>query len=590
MGLRENKREMPSTVTLAEYLFTRLHQLGVRSIHGVPGDYNLNLLDHIEPSGLHWVGNCNELDAGYAADGYARINGMGALITTFGVGELSAVNAIAGAYCERAAVVHIVGTPERAIQDARLRVHHTFADGNFERFAQMHAQITVAQASLKDSQSAPEQIDVVLKQCLLHSRPVYLQVPVDLVDASVDAGRLWSECLSAEITSTDKTTPAHDLALSIVLEKIKAANNPTILVDGESRALRITEDVQRIIDITKWPTWVTVFGKGLVDETASNVHGVYRGSYDPKAKAFVDNSDLVLCFGPHFSTTNTFDSTSIPPQAVTITYKDNEIRIGDQIFRDIPTRSAVSHLRRELNALDLQFSGTKAASLGCKAHKVCISSLPSEQRITQDSLWYLLGNFIRSGDIILGETGTAGYGVQEMTLPRHTRVFAPVTWLSIGYMLPAAQGAALAQRELIAASSYHGIGQARTVLCIGDGSFQMTVQELSTIVREKLDVIIFLLNNDGYTIERCIHGLEKQYNDIASWRYLQAPYFLGADDNVFTATVRTSGELQQVLASKEMSSGRGLRMVEIVLDREDVLEGPLLDLLREEKKAVSGES
>ncbi|EXJ67950.1 pyruvate decarboxylase [Cladophialophora psammophila CBS 110553] len=581
---------MSTTIKLAEYLFTRLHQLGVRSIHGVPGDYNLTLLDHIEPSGLHWVGNCNELDAGYAADGYARINGVGALITTFGVGELSAINAVAGAYCERAAVVHVVGTPETATQDSRLKVHHTFADGNYQRFAQMHAHITVAQESLRDPRSAPEQIDAILKKCLFHSRPVYIQVPVDLVGAPVEAGRLWSESLSSEITSIETmVSPAHDLTLSIILEKIRAAKQPMILVDGESRALRITEDVQSIVQITKWPTWVTVFAKGLVDETASNVHGVYRGSYDPKAKAFVDSSDLVLCFGPHFSSTNTFDSTSIPPKAVTISFTDNEIRIGEQTFRDIRAKLGVSRLRQELSAMHLKPSGIPA-NLPSEDREICFSSLPSKQCITQDKLWRLLANFIRPGDIVLGETGTAGYGVQEMVLPRNTRVFAPVTWLSIGYMLPATQGAALAQRELIASSAYHGISHARTVLFIGDGSFQMTVQELSTIIREKLDVIIFLLNNDGYTIERCIHGLKKRYNDIARWRYLQAPRFLGADDGVFTATVSTWGDLERVLSAREIAGGSGLRMVEIMLDREDVPEGPLLDLLREEKKAVSGES
>src|ERR1700743_672198 len=112
---------MPTPLKVAEYLFVRLHQLGVRSIHGVPGDYNLTLLDYVEPSGIHWVGNCNELNAGYAADGYARIKGVGALITTFGVGELSAINAVAGAYSERAPLVHVVGTPERAAQDCQLR-------------------------------------------------------------------------------------------------------------------------------------------------------------------------------------------------------------------------------------------------------------------------------------------------------------------------------------------------------------------------------------------------------------------------------------------------------------------------------------
>lgn len=98
---------MAQTIKIAEYLFTRLHQLGLRSVHGVPGDYNLTLLDYVEPSGLHWVGNCNELNAGYAADGYARIKGIGAIITTFGVGELSAINAIAGAYCERVPLVRL---------------------------------------------------------------------------------------------------------------------------------------------------------------------------------------------------------------------------------------------------------------------------------------------------------------------------------------------------------------------------------------------------------------------------------------------------------------------------------------------------
>ena len=163
---------MAPTVKLAEYLFQRLVQLGIGSVHGVPGDFNLTLLDYVEPAGLNWIGNANELNAGYAADGYARIKGISALVTTFGVGELSAINAIAGAYAERAAVVHIVGTPPRSTQDGRVKVHHTFADGNFTRFAEMAKHVTVAQASLRDPRSAPEQIDQILVQCLLHSRPV----------------------------------------------------------------------------------------------------------------------------------------------------------------------------------------------------------------------------------------------------------------------------------------------------------------------------------------------------------------------------------------------------------------------------------
>ncbi|KAE9574616.1 Pyruvate decarboxylase [Colletotrichum fructicola] len=168
---------MSSSTTIATYLFTRLRQLGVGAIHGVPGDYNLDLLDYVKPSGLTWVGNANELNAAYATDGYARIKGIGAIITTFGVGELSAVNAIAGAYAELSPVVHIVGTPPRASQDARLLIHHTFADGEYGQFAKMHAHVTVAQTSLWDPRTSAQQIDTVLQQCLTALPQVQSDLP-----------------------------------------------------------------------------------------------------------------------------------------------------------------------------------------------------------------------------------------------------------------------------------------------------------------------------------------------------------------------------------------------------------------------------
>jgi pyruvate decarboxylase len=172
-----------------------------------------------------------------------------------------------------------------------------------------------------------------------------------------------------------------------------------------------------------------------------------------------------------------------------------------------------------------------------------------------------------------------------MPLPKHTRLFGPITWLSIGYMLPACQGAALAQRELIASSNYHGINNARTILLIGDGSFQMTVQQLGTIIKHNLNVVVFLLNTDGYTIERCIHGVDQGYNDVALWRYLQAPSLFGAPASAYTASARTYGELEEVLGNDELAYGEGLRMVEIRMDKEDVPVDPLSDLLSKQKNA-----
>ncbi|KAK7739815.1 hypothetical protein SLS62_011204 [Diatrype stigma] len=569
---------MSATIKLAEYLFTRLKQLGVESVHGVPGDFNLTLLDHVQPSGLHWVGNANELNAGYAADGYARTKGVGALITTFGVGELSAINAIAGAYAERAAVVHIVGTPERFKQDSRLLVHHTFNDGEYGRFSRMHAEITIAQASLRDPRTSPGQIDEVLRQCILHSRPVYIEVPVDLVGVPVSA-----EGLSHALRNPDGVpSPASAAALAEVLERIYRAKQPALLVDGETRPLGIGESVQAIVSSTGWPTWLNTFGKGLVDETGPNVHGVYRGKWDdPAVQKFIGESDLVLCFGPHFSSTNSFGFTSVPNPQSTILFTDTEVRVGEQVFRDVPAKSILAELTK---ALDLSKVKRYEPYPDLPRDQLStFSSVSADQPIAHDSVWRILANFLKPGDIVMGETGTAGYGAREMPLPPHTSFFSPVTWLSIGYMLGAAQGAALAQQELIAASKYHGVEDARTILFIGDGSFQMTVQELGTIIRLNLNVIVFLINNDGYTIERCIHGLKQEYNDVTSWRYLQAPSFFGAREDTYTAQVRTYGDLEKVLSDPSLNTRKGLKMIEVFMDREDAPKGPLSDFLQAQK-------
>ncbi|KAL5412277.1 hypothetical protein PMIN04_009926 [Paraphaeosphaeria minitans] len=564
---------MAPTLKLAEYLLQRLVQLGIGSVHGVPGDFNLTLLDYVEPAGLSWVGNANELNAGYAADAYARIKGISALITTFGVGELSAINAIAGAYAERAALVHIVGTPPRATQDGRVLIHHTFADGNFIRFSQMSKHVTVAQASLRDPSTAPEQIDQVLVQCLLHSRPVYIEVPVDLVGVPVLSERLQKKLELPEPVWGS----LQENAIEAVLEKMHAANQPIILVDGEIRAMGIVTELQDLTKKTGWPTWTTGFAKGLLDETPSNFHGIYRGKWEEKVtRDFFQGADVVLCFGAHFSTTNSWGGTSLPNSTRTIFFSDTEIRMGSQIFRDVPQRQALSALLRTLDTDRIQRYEDYP-----KLHQdltVSIQETDQSGPITQDKAWKVLATFVREGDIVMGETGTPGYGAREMRLPPNTRLFTPVTWLSIGYMLPAAQGAALAQRERSA-----GKKAGRTILLIGDGSFQMTVQELGTIIKENLNVVIFLINNDGYTIERCIHGVDEKYNDVARWRYLEALSFFGGDKGAYTATARTFGELGEVLADERLSNGEGVRMVEVFMGKEDAPEGPLKDLIEAQR-------
>jgi pyruvate decarboxylase len=542
----------------------------------------------VEPSGLFWVGNTNELNAGYAADGYSRVKGLGALVTTFGVGELSAINAIARSYAERAPVVHIVGTPEREIQDTGKRVHHTFNDGNFRRFAQMHAHVTVAQASLRNASTAPEEIDRVLQQCLLHSRPVYIEVPVDLVAVPVGSANLQSTISLPEPLATPTTIAA----VNQVLGKIYEAERPIIIVDGECRALGITEDVQALVKATCWPTWTTSYGRGLLDESHPNFYGVYKGASEhsrPRYREFIEKADLILCFGPHYSTTNSYALTAIPNPERTITFTDSDVTIGGTVLRDMPARLIVSQLRHHIDMDKItQYELAEHEYLAENQEFVRgFSTFLNHKPICHLALWDIFAGYIRPGDIVMGESGTAGFAVREMRIPKNVQVFVPVTWLSIGYMLPAAQGAALAQRELDSQTN-DTTTNGRTILFIGDGSLQMTVQEISTIIRLNLNVIIVVLNNSGYTIERAIHGLEQTYNDVARWRYLGAPSFFGGDENTFTASAKTFGELEVILNDKRLTDGEGLRMVELMMDKDDVPEGPLLKLMEAEKQRTGG--
>lgn len=561
-------------VKLAEYLFTRLRQLGVESVHGVPGDFNLTMLDHVEPAGLNWVGNANELNAAYAADGYSRIMGLGAIVTTFGVGELSAINAIAGAYAELAPVVHIVGTPARQTQEARTLMHHTLNDGEYRRFSQMHAQVTVAQTRLWDPLTSAQQVDDALAKCLLHCRPVYIELPVDMVDALVSAERLQTPIFVPE----PEPTANLDEVLAKIISKLEAARQPIIYVDGESRPLRIVDAVQQFVSTTKWPTLTSPFGKGLVDETEANFVGVYQGQWGAKAvHDFVKESDLALCFGPHYSGTNTYMWNSIPQSKEAIEFTTSGIKIGSELYRDVSAKLVLARLLKELDVSKIKSYNPFPALP--KYELLAPSAAPGDDIIKQDKVWKILANLIQPGDIVMGETGTPGFGVREMPMQKHCRVFSHVTWLSIGYMLPAAQGAALAQKELIASSKWHGIKKAKTILFIGDGSFQMTAQEMSTMIKHGLDIVIVLINNDGYSIERFIHGRKQGYNDVARWRYLEAPSFFGAPKDTYTASAKTWAELKTILGNDEVNNTRGLSMIEVVMEREDAPPGQLQKVL-----------
>ncbi|KAF2738614.1 putative pyruvate decarboxylase, partial [Polyplosphaeria fusca] len=558
---------MTKTVNVAQYLFTRLRQLGLGSVHGVPGDYFLRALDELRPAGLRWIGGCNELNSGYAADGYARIKGIGALFTTYGVGELSALNAVAGAYAECSPVVHIVGCPSRRAYDTKALVHHSLAHGKSLRtYAELYEKFTVAQANLYHPKRAPDYIDSVLKRCIEMSQPVYVEMPSDVVTVQVSADQL-SEPLDLAPRPTDLTRQYQ--AVNEILERIYASKQPFILVDGLTRPYGMTEGVNEFARMTGFPTFSLTFGADVMDSSLSNYHGVHAGKYGSlDFTSYTDSADLALIFGPSLSDTNTPGWSGKLDNLNSITFHRDSVAMSasSSELHGFSTRELLETLTKRLDPKRLSRQHSKAESLpNIRSLSKSPPPLNPGDPIEQETFYPRVASMFRPNDIIVCANGTPLVGGRDFLLPPGARMINSGIWYSVGSMLPATQGITLAQREKRSGG--------RTIFFEGDGSFQATAQELGTIIRYRLDAIIFIINNDGYTFERLIHGIDAEYNDVARWRYLRAPELMGApidgSYNVQTSYIGTWEELDELMRNDNFQSGKGLQLVNVQMARGD---------------------
>ncbi|KAF2087183.1 pyruvate decarboxylase [Saccharata proteae CBS 121410] len=545
--------ELKQPVDVAEYLFRRLKEVGVQSIHGLPGDYNLVALDYIPKLGLNWVGNVNELNAGYAADGYARIKGISAIVTTFGVGELSAINAIAGAYSEYVPVVHIVGYPTTASQSNGALLHHTLGNGDFKAFAKMSQQVCCYVGALNEPKDAATIIDDAIRKCWLESRPVYLALPTDMVQKKVEGDRL-STPLKLDYKANDEEK--EDYVVDVVLKYLHAAKNPVILVDACAIRHRAVEEVHELVVKSGIPTFVAPMGKGAVDETLPNYGGVYAGDgSNAGVRERVESSDLVLSIGAIKSDFNTAGFTYRVSQLSTIDFHSFGVTVRYSEYPGVRMNGVLRKVTAKLGKLSIQ-SGPEPSNAVPQTEQQT-----SDPTITQAWFWPTLGQWLQEDDIVITETGTANFGIWETRFPKGVTAISQVLWGSIGYATGSAQGAALAAKEL---------GRKRTILFTGDGSFQLTAQEVSTMIRQKLSPIIFVICNDGYTIERFIHGMDAAYNDVQEWKYKDLVAAFGAPEgSAKTYQVRTKEEVGKLFADKGFSDWDGLRFVELYMPKDD---------------------
>ncbi|KNG81781.1 pyruvate decarboxylase [Aspergillus nomiae NRRL 13137] len=544
-------RDLRKPIDVAEYLFRRLREVGVRAVHGVPGDYNLVALDYLPKCDLHWVGNCNELNAGYAADGYARINGMAALVTTFGVGELSALNAIAGAYSEFVPIVHIVGQPHTRSQKDGMLLHHTLGNGDFNVFTRMSADISCTLGCLNQTHEVATLIDNAIRECWIRSRPVYISLPTDMVTKKIEGERLDTPL---DLSLPPNDPEKEDYVVDVVLKYLHAAKKPVILVDACAIRHRVLDEVQEFVEKSGLPTFVAPMGKGAVDETHKNYGGVYAGTgSNPGVREQVESSDLILSIGAIKSDFNTTGFSYRIGQLNTIDFHSTYVRVRYSEYPDINMKGVLQKIVQRMGNLNVGPVSPPSNLLPDN------EKASTEQAITHAWLWPTVGQWLKEKDVVITETGTANFGIWDTRFPAGVTAISQVLWGSIGYSVGACQGAALAAKEQ---------GR-RTVLFVGDGSFQLTLQEVSTMIRNNLNPIIFVICNEGYTIERYIHGWEAVYNDIQPWDFLNIPVAFGAKDKYKGYKVTTRDELRELFANEEFASAPCLQLVELHMPRDD---------------------
>ncbi|KAG7006148.1 pyruvate decarboxylase [Physcia stellaris] len=546
--------ELKSPIDVAEYLFQRLHEVGVRGVHGVPGDYNLVALDYIPKVGLSWIGNVNELNAGYAADGYARVKGIAAIVTTFGVGELSAINALAGAYSEYVPVVHIVGTPSTISQKSEMLLHHTLGNGNFDVFADMSRNVSCATAKLNDPYDAATLIDHAIRECWVQSRPVYITLPTDIVQKKVEGERLKTPI---DLKHPPNDIEKEDYVVDVVLKYLHAAKNPVILVDACAQRHRVLEEVHELVEKSQLPTFVAPMGKGAVNESLPNYGGVYAGNGSNKGvRERVESSDLVLSIGAIKSDFNTAGFTYKVSQLATIDFHSTYVRVRYSEYPGVRMQGVLRKVIDRMGKLNIQ-AGPVASNEISKED----GQMAQGEVINHDWLWPRVGQWLQPDDIVITETGTANFGIWETKFPKGVTALSQVLWGSIGYSVGACQGAALAAKET---------GNRRTILFVGDGSFELTAQEVSTMIRQDLKPIIFVICNEGYTIERYIHGMDASYNDIAQWKYKELVHVFGADPKKSkTFTVKSKQEAEDLFRDEEFAAAKYLQFVELYMPKED---------------------
>jgi indolepyruvate decarboxylase len=524
--------------SIGDYLIQRLHECGVRDVFGIPGDYCLSFFVKLQESPLRTVPCTREDCAGFAADAYARLHGIGAVCVTYCVGGLSLANSIAGAYAEKSPVVVITGAPGLGERINNPLLHHRVKD--FRTQFDVFRRLTVAATDLTDPSMAFREIDRVLEAVMRYKRPGYIELPRDLVSVVPDGPH------TPKPSAPESNPEALDEAVAEAARRIALAKRPVIIAGVEIHRFGLQEPLLALAEGAGIPITTTILGKSLISERHPLFVGLYEGAMGrEEVTRFVEESDLVLMLGAFMTDLNMgiFTANLDPSRCVYAT--SEALRISHHHFHDVLLSDFLCKLAN---------AGLKAAPRARpprpEADLQPFVTQP-EAPVTVRRLIARLNQFLDDSMIVIAETGDSLFAATDLRIHRQTEFISPAYYTSMGYAAPAALGAMVARPDL------------RPVVLIGDGAFQMTGMELSSIVRRGLNPIVIVLDNKGYGTERLLHPGEYEFNDIQPWHYHRLPAVWGGGTGY---DVHTEGGLDEALRLALADSAMSLIQVHIAKD------------------------
>lgn len=516
----ESQRPGQYDLSIGQYLINRLQDYGIRDCFGIPGDYILSFYSMLESSPINTVGCTREDCAGFAADAYARIKGLGAVCVTYCVGGLSVCNSIAGAFAEKSPVVLLTGSPGLNERVNNPLLHHKVRE--FRTQLEVFEKLCIASTELVDPATAFSEIDRVLDACVRFKRPVYIELPRDMVNVVPHVAHSFRR------PSVEYDSHALEEAVREAIERINQSKKPIIIAGVEIHRFGLQDQLIRLAESAKIPIAATILGKSVVDESHPLYCGIYEGAMGrEEVTQFVEESDCVLLLGAFMTDINLGIYTAQLEVRQCIYATSEQLQISYHHFPQIPLAEFLDRLIKAnpqpaFRPIPENLTDKRTARITIEPNR----PLEVSRMIAR------INSQIDRQTIVIADIGDALFASSELVIHERTDYLAPAYYTSMGFSVPAALGACVAKPN------------DRVLVIVGDGAFQMTGQEMSTLIRLKHNPVIIILDNHGYGTERFLQEGNWNYNEIAVWNYSKLPEVYGGGKGHL---VSTEGEFDQAL-------------------------------------------